>query len=325
MSRDFHEACNTTLRTAAADLLATGRGGFAFLGCFMNEDGLGWATLPGLTWSLAEAADRHRSGSIELATVYDAIAAVTDGLSVTDCPEEVEHLRGIALACNVDDGDRGRVCLADAAFADAWRHTVTWYAADAAPSFTVTSPPEQTDAGLVQQQAVPDLLEAVLRLAGQQARFVGAEQRRLSVCLRDLVAEMTAQGCHAVFVIARTGNGWEALPANDLSAYVGAALAGGANLVEAVGQLAAELAADPPAIIPTLQGVGTLVHYDHDDGSTEAQLIAVTDQFMHAASWVHGHSRPDWEIRPATTSDAAYAPMVTAYTRVLEAFRGRTR
>jgi hypothetical protein len=37
MSRAFHEACNTTLRSAVADLLSTGLLGFAFLGCVASD------------------------------------------------------------------------------------------------------------------------------------------------------------------------------------------------------------------------------------------------------------------------------------------------
>jgi hypothetical protein len=325
MSRAFHEACNTTLRTAAAELTATGLGGFAFLGCFMNEDGLGWATLPGLTRALAEAAERHRSGDAEFATVYDAITAITERLVVTDCPDDAEHLIGIALVSNIDDGDRGRVCLVDAVFADTWRHTVTWYADEDTPSFTVTSPPEQTDSGLPGLHVMPGLLAAVLRATGHGDRVVGEEQRELSVCLRDQVAELTAARENAVVVITRTNQGWEVFPVNDLSASVGAALEYGAAMDEAIGMVAEKLTADPPETIPTLQGVGTVVHFDYDDGTTAAQLFAVAGRVLHAASWTLGHHQPDWEILPVPTTDIEYQPRVAAYTQLLEALRGTSR
>jgi hypothetical protein len=327
MSRAFHEACNTTLRTAVADLLSTGLAGFVFLGCAASDEGLGWVTLPGLTRALDEECERRFTNGFDLAAVYEVIAELAAALPPWAVPEDPEHLRGIALVSNVDIEERGRVCLADAVFTDAWRHFVGWYTAEAAPFHGITSPPEIVDNGLLPQEALPVLLTAALEAAGQGARVAGEDQQSLSVCLRDLIADLTAKRCHAVFVIARTKDGWDAIPANDLAATVGAAVDAGADLACAVGMLADELREDPPVTIPTLQGVGTVVHYDHDDGTTEAQMVAVGDAFLHAASWTHGHERPDWQILPVTEAEAdpEYEPMVSAYTRLLTAIRGTHR
>jgi hypothetical protein len=327
MSRAFHEACNTTLRSAVADLLSTGLLGFAFLGCVASDEGLGWVTLPGLTRALDEACERRFTSTFEVMAVYGVIAELAAALPSEAMPEDPEHLRGIALVSNVDVEDRGRICLADAVFTDAWRHFVGWYAAEAAPFHIITSPPEIVDNGEIQQWALPALLAATMRAAGQGARVAGEDQQSLSACLRDLIADLTAKRCHAVFVIARTKDGWDAIPANDLAARVGAAVDAGADLACAVGMLTDELREGPPTTIPTLQGVGTVVHYDHDDGTTEAQMVAVGDAFAHAASWTHGQERPDWQILPVTEAEAdpEYAPMVTAYTRLLTAIRGTHR
>lgn len=327
MSRGFHEACNTTLRTAVADLLSTSLAGFVFLGCAASDEGLGWVTLPGLTRALNEACERRFTDGIELAVVYEVIAELATALPPGALPEDPEHLKGIALVSNVDVEDRGLVSLADAVFTDAWRHFVGWYAAEAAPFHGIVSPPELVDHGPFQQPALPALLTAALGATGQGARVAGEEQQSLSVCLRDLIADLTAKRCHAVFVIARTGEGWDAIPANDLAARIGAEVDAGADLACAVGMLADALRQDPPATIPTLQGVGTVVHYDHDDGSTEAQMVAVGDRFLHTASWTHGHERPDWQILPVheAEADPEYAPMVAAYARLLTAIRGTRR
>ncbi|MCC3762587.1 hypothetical protein K3N28_05825 [Glycomyces sp. TRM65418] len=333
MSRAFHEACSTALRTAMADLIGKPHGGWALLGCITTSEGrTGWAHLPGLTRALQAAFDaRAAITEVSYGSIFDAAADLARALPPDGAPGG-GALRGIALVCNIDDADHGRVCIADAVFDDAWIHTVTWNAKAAAPTWEVLAPPEQTAPESRQHQALSALLAAVLVQAGQGARLVGDDQVALSVCLADRLDACMAAGLHMVFVIVRTSSGWEALPATDLAKRVGAKVRAGAGPLAALRSVIAEITANPPVPVIDLAGIGTVIHHDPDDGSVAtvavddrpitAHLVALTDAALHSGAWIHGEARPDWQIHPRTVLDTEFAPVDATYAALLEALRG---
>jgi hypothetical protein len=319
MSRGFHEQCNTTLRTAMADLFDFGDG-WTLLGCFADGESLVWRPLT----TIAEAISAPLHQAADDAGIDRLFGPVLTSGFADAPPEELRHLRGIAEV-HYNSSGQGRTGTARAVFDDAWWHTVTWRSAEAAPAWALISPPEVAASALADDRVLPGLLTAMLHKQGLGHRCVSDEQREASTRLRDLLAELVAAGLHTVFVIFRSDQGWEAIPVNDLAARVGAKVAAGMSVVNAVGELAAEVEADPPAQIPALLGVGTIVHYDNDDGSSHASLVAVCDQTLHAAAWIHGQDRPDWQILPVAAADPDYWLMSLAYTQLTEAIRGTSR
>lgn len=315
MSREFHEQCNTVLRTAMADLFDFGDG-WTLLGCFADGESLVWRPLT----SIAEAIIEPLHQAADNAGIARQVGPVlTSGFA--DAPlEELRHLRGIAEV-HYQSGEQGRAGHARAVFDDAWRHTVTWRSAEAAPEWALTSPPEVAASEFADDLVLPGLLASILQRHGSGHRCVGDEQRELSTSLRDLIAECIEVDSHAVFVIVRPHEVWEAIPANDLTGRVGEKVMVGMSVADAVGALATEIEADPPAVIPSLRGVGTIVGYDNGDGATEFSLVAFCDETLHAASWPWGQERPDWQILPAA-ADPDYGLLVQAYTKLREALRG---
>lgn len=336
MSRDFHEACNTALRTFMADLIGADRGGWALLGCITEPDGrTSWEHLPELTGALQAAFDtRAAAEEVTYGSIFDAAADLARDLPPDAAPSGDGDLRGIALVCNIEDTDYGRVCIADAVFDDAWAHTVFWKAQAAAPHWEVLAPPDQTASDPHRWWALSSLLEALLAQAGQKARFVGADQVALSAGLAAQLEEHMAAGLHTVFVIVRTRTGWEALPASALTERVGAKVRAGAQPLEALQALSAEIEAKAPIPVLDLAGIGTVVH-DFDDGSIAtgqyedlskitAHLVALTDAALHSGAWVHGAARPDWLIHPRAGLDAEFALVEAVYAALLEALRGNS-
>ncbi|MEU6246110.1 hypothetical protein [Glycomyces sp. NPDC047010] len=334
MSRAFHEACNTALRTAMADLISKPQAGWILLGCITTDDGrTSWRHLPGLTAGLQAAFDAR--AAVEEATygsIFDAAADLAESLPPDTAPSGDGELRGIALVCNIDDTDYGRVCIVDAVFDDAWSHTVFWAAATAAPNWEILAPPDQTASD--RWWALFALLSAVLAQAGQEERFVRADQVALSASLAEQLEEYMAAGLHTVFVIVRTRTGWEALPATALAERVGAKVRAGAQPLEALQALSAEIEAKAPVPVLDLAGIGTVVH-DFDDGSVAtgqyedlskitAHLVALTDTALHSGAWVHGQARPDWQIHPRAALHTDYMPVEAAYAALLEALRGNS-
>lgn len=332
MSRAFHEACDTALRTAMADLIGKPHGGWALLGCITVKGRTSWAHLPGLTRALQAAFDaRAAITEVSYGSIFDAAADLAEILPPDAAPGGGGELRGIALVCNIDDAEHGRVCIADAVFDDAWTHAVIWKAHSAAPTWEVLAPPEQTVPAAREHQTLAALLAAVLVQAGQDARLVGDDQVALSVCLADRLDSWMSAELHMVFVLVRTRTGWEALPAVDLAKRVGAKVRAGAHPLAALHALSAELRANPPVPVLDVAGIGTVVH-DVDDGSVAtvavddrpitAHLVALTDTALHSGAWIHGEARPDWQIHPRTALDAEFAPVDAAYAALLEALRG---
>jgi hypothetical protein len=322
VSREFHEQANVALRTAMADLFDFGDG-WTLLGCFSDGSTLGWKALPEFTQAVTDASSRLiGERGLPLPPVLTA--------GYEDPPrDQMQGLHGIAEVHYGSDG-KGRFGFAKAVFADSWRHSATWRADEAAPEWTLHSPPEIAGSGLDSDLLLPGLLAGLLYNLGLEHRLVSEEQRALSTALRDLIAACTESGSNALFVVTRRSDRWEAIPANDLSVRVGAKVEEGMNVIDAVGELAAEFAAefaaDPSVTIPSLRGVGTIIHFDNDDGSVDARLFAVCDQALHAASWIGGRDRPDWQILPIDSGTGAaaldYESMVAAYTQLLHAVRG---
>lgn len=337
MSRAFHEACNTALRTFMADLIGADRGGWALLGCITDPDGrTWWEHLPELTEAL-QAAFEARAAVLEATygAIFDAACDLAQHLPPDVVPEcGGGELRGLALVCNIDDTDHGRVCITDAVFDDAWAHTVFWQAISAAPTWEVLAPPERAVAETPGQLALTALLAAVLTQTGQDVRLVGADQVALSVRLAGQLAEWVAAEMHMVFVIVRTRTGWEVQPAVELAERVGAKVRDGAGPLAALHALSAELSASPPVPALDLAGIGTVVH-DLDDGAVAAgviddfavtaRLVALTDTALHTGAWNHGEARPTWQIHPRTALDAEFEAIGAAYAALLEALRGTGR
>ncbi|MCD0444281.1 hypothetical protein LO763_11675 [Glycomyces sp. A-F 0318] len=320
MSRGFHEACNTALRAAMADLLSFDRDGWTLLGCFDTGSGPVWQPLARFAQVIAVAVDK-------LTTEADIELAMDEELTGGDADAEFEdlpHLRGIAEV-HLHSNDHGRYGSVSAVFDDAWRHQINWEAGTDTPVWEVFSPPEVARSPLATDKVLAVLLEAILTACDQTHRLVSKEQQALSTCLQDLIAECNMTLTNAVFVIVYRDEQWEALTASDLTARVGAKVESGMSVADAVGELAAEWAVDPQTTIPTLRGVGTVVHFEAEDGGTQAHLIALCDQTLHAAEWDFGQDRPDWQILPVAAADPDYWVMVLAYTQLAEAIRGDHR
>jgi hypothetical protein len=314
MSRGFHEQVNTSLRTAIADLFDFSDG-WTLLGCFAGGERLSWMALPGVSQAITDSTNQFvREGGTPLPPV--TTAGYDD-----PSPEELADLHGIAEV-HFGTDEQGRFGFAKAIFDDGWWHRVNWRADEAAPEWELVSPPEIASSDLSRDQTLPGFLAGILHALDLGHRLVGEDQWALSTALRDLIADCVASGSHAVFIIVHRDEAWEAIPANDLGFGVGVKVASGMSVTDAVAAVAGEFAADRPAAIPSLRGVGTIVHYNHDDGSTESQLVAICDQHLHAASWMHGTDRPDWQILPVAAADPDYWLLAEAYTQLLEAIRG---
>lgn len=319
MSREFHEQCNTTLRTAMADLFDFGDG-WTLLGCFADDERLVWRPLTSIAEAMIDALGQ---------AIDDAGAAQRFGPVLTagypDAPlEQLSHLRGIAEV-RYRSGEQGRVGTVRAVFDDAWWHTVTWRTAEAAPEWALISPPEVAASELAEDLTLPRILASILRQHGTEHRRVSDEQRDLSTCLRDLIATCLETDAHAVFVILHPHETWEAISANDLTARVGEKVMAGMSVADAVGELAVEIEADPPAVIPSLRGVGTIVGYDNGHGATDYRLVAWCDETLHAAAWDWGQERPDWQILPVDAADPDEWLMAQTYAQLAAAIRGTDR
>ncbi|MEU6858502.1 hypothetical protein AB0B28_06475 [Glycomyces sp. NPDC046736] len=320
MSRGFHEACNTALRTAMADLFGFDRDGWTLLGCFDTGETLVWKPLTEIAQAVGDALARLSADAGVALAMDTELTVGFAGATFEDLP----YLRGIAEV-RYGSNDQGRHANARAVFDDAWRHLVSWKADEAAPDWELFSPPDVAQSPLATDTVLTGLLGAILGALELGHRQVTEAQRELSTCLRDLVAECNETVVPAVFLIVHRGGAWETHIAGDLTVQVGAKVESGMSVADAVGALAADIETDPPAVIPTLRGVGTIVHYDTEDGGAHASLVALCDQALHAASWVLGHDRPDWQILPVPAADPDYWAMVSAYTRLTDAIRGDKR
>ncbi|GAB4001613.1 hypothetical protein GCM10029992_37610 [Glycomyces albus] len=144
MRDDVHEVFNTVLRAAMADLTGEPIGYWGLLGCYWDGEQVTWKRLEGLTDAAKARATitEDDDGNVVVSTTGQVLAALAAELTGVEGVMATEDLCGIA-AVAVGDDDGARICVADAAFIDGFRHQVTWLASDTAPEWAILSPIEQ--------------------------------------------------------------------------------------------------------------------------------------------------------------------------------------
>lgn len=329
MREALHDGFNTVLRASMAGQVSDPAGPWGLFGCYWNETAVVSCerldSLNEILWdAVAQCRSRGELERVNIAVFYASLAALTKALPADACSVPLQGLRGLALIGNVEDETGARVCFADAAFDDGYRHTGIWKAQEAAPTWQITSPVEQDRSTDPLPREVPDLLAVLQRNGGTSAADVTEEQHQLNAELRTFLADRTADGQNAVFVILRATTGWEMIPPTDLTERVSTKVTAGVSLSAALDEVASELEADPIPAIPTVEGLGTVAHAEID-GAALASLVAYCKGTWHAVMWIHSEAAPDWEIIPASEADPSTAEAIAAYKRLTDAINGKNR
>lgn len=328
MKEAIHDGFNAVLRASMADQVNGPTGDWGLFGCYWNGAEVSCERLDSLNEVLWDAAaqlgDRGETGRADITAFYTSIATIAIKLSADACGVMLQGLRGLALVANVEDATGARVCFADAAFDDGYRHTVIWKAHEAAPTWQITSPVEADRSTNPLPRHVPDLLAILQRGGDAPTAEISEEQCQLNAELRVLLADRMADEAHAVFVILRTTGGWEIIPPTDLTERIRAKVDTGTSMPAALGEVASELEADPLPAIPTVEGVGTVTHAEID-GRALASLVAYCDGNWHAVMWVCDEAAPAWAITSVAEADPGTAEVIAAYARVTAAISGKNR
>jgi hypothetical protein len=324
MREEIHYGINAVLRTIMADVIGRSPGGWGVFGCYLEGARASWVSLDGLNDTLHSGLRLvARDGMIEPAVMDYAIGILGDEVPADAFGVRLDNLRGIALIGNLQEESGARVLAAQAVFDDGYDHTVNWWAASVAPTWTVRSPAERDRKDASEPTHLRALLAALQAVADTSAPAVSEEQRQLNTELRAILADRVSDGLAAVFIILTDADGWMVIPPEDLAERMAAKTSTGASVREALEALAAELETEGLPAIPVCKGVGTVTHIETERGSTVASLGAYCDGTWHSIMWAHDEVAPDWKITPAVAADSDLAAIIAVYARLTAAISGR--